>query len=134
MHPRLAEEWADILSAYPSAVHEAGAPELVQLTIELDAHRYNLSETMVAVLIPPGYRATGPDGFFVPTGLLFSDGSALPASDASGAGMPGWLLVSFHHLDASGQSTWRPTADSRKGDNFVGYLASIESFLARRCN
>ena len=48
--------------------------------------------------------------------------------------MPGWLLVSFHCIDANGVSTWRPTADSRKGDNFVGYLASIESFLARGCN
>jgi hypothetical protein len=134
MHPRLAEEWEDILGVYPTAVREAGPPERVELTVELDAHQYNLLETRIAVLIPPGYRSTGPDGFFVPAGLLFADGTALPASDASGAAMPGWMLVSFHHIDASGQSTWRPTADPRKGDNFVGYLASIESFLARRCN
>lgn len=94
---------------------------------------YDRPDIPVAVLIPPGYRATSPDGFLVPAGLRFTDGSNLPASDAAGVGMPGWLLVSFHLIDDSGASTWRPTADFRRGDNLIGYLASIGSFLAHRC-
>jgi hypothetical protein len=37
-------------------------------------------------------------------------------------------------IDANGQSTWRPTADPRRGDNIIGYVASIEAFLSRGCN
>lgn len=48
--------------------------------------------------------------------------------------MPGWLLVSFHFTDAAGHSTWRPTANPKKGDNLLSYLSAIEAFLARRCN
>jgi hypothetical protein len=133
MHPRLAEEWADILAVHADAEYKR-PPERVELTLELEDGRYNHSGTPVGVLIPPGYRTTGPDGFLVPVGLQFADGQPLPASDASGVGMPGWLLVSFHHVDANGVSTWRPTADPRRGDNFIGYVASIESFFARGCN
>lgn len=132
MHPRLAEEWRDIVAIYPDAAHKP-VPERVELTVTLDPLRYQLATTAVAVLIPPGYRATGPDGFLIPAGLAMRSGEALPASDASGIGMPGWLLVSFHLIDANGQSTWRPTADPAKGDNVIGYVASIESFLARGC-
>jgi hypothetical protein len=88
----------------------------------------------VAVIVPPGYRATGPDGFLVPSGFGFLNGEGFPAGDAAGLGLSGWLAVSFHMIDANGQSTWRPTADPRRGDNMLGYLQSIESFLARRCN
>lgn len=133
MHPRLAEEWDDVIGVYPDAHHEA-SPERVELTLELDPALYNQPTTRTAVLVPPGYRTTGPDGFLVSTGLQLLNGTDLPAGDASGAGMPGWLLVSFHCIDANGASTWHPTADPARGDNFVGYLQSIESFLARGCN
>jgi hypothetical protein len=133
MHPRLAEEWDDIVSVYRDARHQP-TPERVELTLGLDPKLYSPERTRVAVLVPPGYRTTGPDGFLVPGGLQLLDGQGLPAGDASPAGMPGWLLVSFHCIDSNGQSTWRPTADPRRGDNFVGYLQSIESFLARGCN
>jgi hypothetical protein len=133
VHPRVAEEWSEIVSVYPGVRHMS-SPERVAVDVDLEAGMYSRPDTSVAVLIPPGYRATSPDGFLVPSGLLFADGLGLPASDASGIGMPGWLLVSFHLIDGSGASTWRPTADFRRGDNLVGYIASIESFLARRCN
>jgi hypothetical protein len=132
MHPRLAEEWDDILTVYPDAGH-AQNPDRVELTIDLDSALYNAERTRLAVVVPPGYRAVGPDGFLVPTDLQLSAGG-LPASDASGMGMAGWALVSFHLIDANGQSTWRATADPRHGDNFIGYIASIESFMARGCN
>jgi hypothetical protein len=133
VHPRLAEEWPDIVSVYPDVVHKE-APERIELTVSLDTGRYTTSSTTVAVLIPPGYRATGPDGFLVPPGLAQRSDEALPVSDASGLGLAGWFVVSFHMTDESGQSTWRPTADPTRGDNLVGYVASIESFLARGCN
>jgi hypothetical protein len=133
MHPRVAEEWPEIASVYPGARH-VPKPERVEVEVDLEAGMYDRPHTSVAVLIPPGYRATSPDGFLVPVGLSFADGSDLPAGDATGVGMPGWLLVSFHLIDESGASTWRPTADFLRGDNLIGYLASTESFLARRCN
>lgn len=133
MHPRLEEEWREVVATYPDAAHHQ-RPERVELTLMLDPLRYHPASTVVAVLIPPGYRATGPDGFLVQASLAMTSGEALPASDAAGVGMPGWLLVSFHLIDANGQSTWRPSANPAKGDNLVGYVASIESFLARGCN
>jgi hypothetical protein len=132
VHPRVTEEWSDIVATYADATHKTN-PERVEFTVELDPDGYNLTRTPIAVLIPAGYRATGPDGFLVPASLTLSDAS-LPASDASGVGMPGWLLVSFHMIDGNGQSTWRSTADPTRGDNFVGYASSIEAFLARRCS
>lgn len=126
------QEWAAVLDAYPGASYREN-PGRVQAPLVLEDGDYNRGEMPVAVLIPVGYRATGPDGFVVPHDLRFADGSSLPASDATGIGLPGWLLVSFHHVDDAGQSTWRATADPDRGDNLVGYLASIESFLARRC-
>jgi hypothetical protein len=133
MHPRVAEEWSEIASLYPGVRHMP-SPQRVEVDMDLEAGMYDRPGTSVAVLIPPGYRATSPDGFLVPSGLSFADGSGLPASDATGVGMPGWLLVSFHLIDESGASAWRPAADFHRGDNLIGYLASIESFLARRCN
>ena len=134
MQPRLAEEWDDIVSAYPDAQH-AEAPERVTLTLELVPGIYNNGATPVAVLVPPGYRTTSPDSFVTPDGFGFADpNEAFPASDATGLGLPGWQAVSFHMVDGNGVSTWRPTADPRKGDNFVGYVASVEAFLARGCN
>jgi hypothetical protein len=132
MHPRVEEEWDDLVTAYPATRH-LESPERIETDLELDG-RYNRETSPVAVLVPPGYRTTGPDGFLIPAGLALEDGTALPASDAAGLGMPGWLLVSFHFTDASGQSTWRPTADPTKGDNLLSYLSAIESFLARGCN
>lgn len=132
VHPQLEQEWAAVLDVYPgSAWNES--PERVQVPLVLEEGQYSRGEVPVGVLIPVGYRATGPDGFVVPDGLRFADGTSLPASDAAGIGLPGWLLVSFHHVDDAGQSTWRATADPDRGDNLVGYLGSIESFLARRC-
>lgn len=133
MHPRLAEEWQDVLAAYPDARHEE-EPERVELTLELDGSGYNRARTRTAVLVPPGYRTTAPDGFLIEAGLSRADGAGLPVSDASGIGMPGWLLVSFHYVDEHGRSTWRPGADPKRGDNLVSYVGSIESFLARGCN
>lgn len=131
MHPRLAAEWADLAEVYPDVAHRE-SPERIELGLDLDGNVFTAPRTRIAVLIPPGYPATGPDGFLVPGGLQMSGG--LPASDASSIGMPGWLLVSFHMFDANGRPNWRATGDPRKGDNLIGYLASIESFLAKRCN
>lgn len=133
VNPQLAEEWHDLESLYRDVEHKR-EPERIECTLRLEAMQYNKARTRIAVLVPPGYRATGPDGFLVPADLSMAGGASLPASDASGIGIPGWLLVSFHMVDDTGRSTWRPTADPRRGDNFIGYLASIESFLARGCN
>lgn len=133
MHPRLSEEWPDILASYPDVTH-ADDPGRIELTLDLDPEAYGREETKVAVLVPVGYRATPPDCFYVPTGLGLVDGTALPVSDAAGAGLPGWLQVSFHHVDTNGASTWRPTADPARGDNMISYVSSIEAFLAKRCN
>jgi hypothetical protein len=133
MHPRLAEEWDEIVAIWPAARHRVG-PERVEIPLEFEDRRYNQASTEIAILVPPGYRATGPDGFLVPQGLAFADGGALPSSDAASLGMPGWLLVSFHFIDPKGSSTWHPTADPARGDNFSGYLNAVESFLARGCD
>jgi hypothetical protein len=132
MHPRVEDEWDDLLAAYP-ATRYLESPERVETELDLDG-RYNRDTCPVAVLVPTGYRAIGPDGFVVPADLLLKDGTALPASDATGLGMAGWLLVSIHFTDAAGRSTWRPTADPKKGDNLLSYLSAIEAFLARGCN
>src|SRR5438309_1958888 len=116
MHPRLVEEWDDIVAEYPDVRHELN-PERVALTLELVAGIYNRDLVPIAVLVPPGYRTTGPDGFVVPSDFGFADGEAFPAGDAAGLGLPGWQAVSFHMMDESGVSTWRPTADPSKGDN-----------------
>lgn len=133
MHPRVAEEWEDLSSAYRSVTH-ADNPERIEVMIDLADGTYSAAQTAVAVLIPSGYRATPLDGFLVPVSLRFADGTALPGGDAGGAGAPGWFLVSFHLVDEQGASTWRGTADATRGDNLVGYLQSIECFLARGCN
>lgn len=133
MHPRLAQEWGDLLGTYPDAEHLTD-PERVVVTVELEAGAYNRDSTPVGVLIPPGYAPTGPDGFLVPHDLALENGGGLPASDASSIGMAGWHVISFHYIDANGASTWRPTADPHRGDNLVAYLGSIEAFLGRGCN
>jgi hypothetical protein len=133
MHPRVTEEWAEIIGVGRDVVYEQD-PERIELTVDLDPDMYASAQTRVAVLVPVGYRATPPDCFYVPAGLALIDGTALPVSDAAGVGLPGWLQVSFHHVDANGVSTWHPTADPSRGDNMVSYISSIEAFLAKRCN
>lgn len=133
MHPRLSEEWPEIPAAYRDVTYEHD-PERIELTLDLDPEAYGLAENRVAVLVPVGYPATPPDCFYVPAGLALVDGTPLPVSDAAGVGLPGWLQVSFHHVDANGTSTWHPTADPTRGDNMVSYISSIEAFLAKRCN
>lgn len=132
MHPRVAEEWSDILDLHPEA-HYLTSPNRIMTTIELPAGLYSMPRTPVAVLIPPGYRSIGPDGFLIPAGLGLISGGALPVSEAGAFGMPGWQLVSFHYVDTAGRSTWRGSADPRRGDNVINYLASIEAFLAGGC-
>ena len=132
MHLRVAEEWDDVIAVYPDAQYLPN-PDRIELTVDLNEGMYNRARARVAIAIPAGYRGVGPDGFYVANGLQLTTGG-LPASDASGLGMPGWLLVSFHLIDASGRSTWRASADPERGDNLVGYIASVESFLARGCN
>lgn len=131
MHPRLAAEWPDVLEVYPDLVYRDG-PDRIEVGVDLDRQLYNADRTTVGVLVPAGYPATGPDGFLVPASLQMNGG--LPASDATSIGMPGWLLVSFHMFDTSGRPTWRATSDPKKGDNLIGYLASIEHFLAKSCS
>lgn len=121
-----------MVEVYPDAQY-LPSPEQVRVTVPLESGDYSRTSAPVAVLIPPGYRATGPDGFLVPSDLAFANGEAMPVSEGSALGLAGWHLVSFHHIDDAGTSTWRPTADPTRGDNLVGYLASIEAFLARRC-
>lgn len=133
MHPRLSEEWPDILASYPDVWH-ADDPERLELALDLDPDTYTQDEVQVAILVPVGYRTTPPDCFYVPAGLGLIDGTLLPLSDAASVGLPGWFQVSFHHVDANGVSTWRPTADPARGDNMVSYISSVEAFLARRCN
>jgi len=133
MHPAIAQEWARLVDSFPGIGHLLN-PERVVVELPLPASMYNLLSTQVAVLIPAGYRATGPDGFLIPAGLGLLSGQALPVSDATGIGMQGWLLVSFHMLDANGQTTWRPTADPERGDNMTTYLSEIAHFLGRSCN
>lgn len=133
MHPRLRQEWEDLREAYPDAQHLTD-PERMLVTVELEAGAYDRDSMSVLVLIPAAYPTTGPDGFLVPAGLALGNGGALPVSDAAGMGLPGWHLVSFHYIDANGASTWRPTADPRRGDNLVAYLSSVEAFLGRGCN
>ncbi len=132
MHPRVQEEWQDLTSLYPAARHSA-SPEYIELTLPLPSGLYDQTETAIRVFIPVGYRATAPDGFLVPNGLRLRSGS-LPASDATSLGMPGWQIISFHFMDASGASTWRPTADPIRGDNLIGYVEAIRAFLAAACN
>src|SRR2546427_2650613 len=105
MHPRVDEEWADVVSVY-AGLRYLQSPDRIVADLDLDTRVYNRSKVPVAVLVPPGYAATPPDGFLVPADLQFIDGSSLPASDAAGIGMPGWLLVSFHLMDRVGLSTW----------------------------
>jgi hypothetical protein len=132
MHPRLEQEWPDILAAYPGARH-LEEPERILVDIELVDGLYRSPRTEIAVVVPVGYASTGPDSFYVPAGLAMTDGRSLPVSDASGVGLPGWWQVSFHFVDERGVSTWHPTADPQRGDNLTGYLNAIESFLAREC-
>lgn len=133
MNPRLLEELPLLRCHYPDLEHKDG-PDRIELLLSLPPSLYNLPQTRAGVLVPLGYRATSPDSFFVPTGLQLQGGMALPGGDGSGAGLPGWWMVSFHMLDANGRSTWHPSADFQKGDNMLGYLAAIEHFLAHSCN
>jgi hypothetical protein len=134
MHPRLVQEWDELLAIHPDVKH-AEEPERMQLSLELAPHTYTLDSTRAAVLIPVGYPTTPLDGFLVPHGLALAGGESLPLTgDGAPLGMPGWQLVSFHLVDEQGRSTWRPTADPARGDNLVSYISSIEAFLARRCS
>jgi hypothetical protein len=133
MHPALAQEWSTLVESFPGIGHEDG-PERLIVDMPLPTGTYNQPFTRVGVLVPVGYRSTGPDGFLIPVGLHLINGQQLPVSDAAGVGMPGWWMVSFHMLDANGQSTWKPTADPNRGDNMSSYLSEISHFLARSCN
>lgn len=133
LNPAVAEEWRQLETTYPSAEHKLD-PERVQIDLDLVPGQYDRERVEVAVIIPVGYRATGPDGFLVPAGLSLSSGAGLPVSDAAGIGMPNWWMVSFHLVDDAGTSTWRPSASPGMGDNLVSYFGSIEFFLARGCN
>lgn len=133
MHPRVAHEWSELVAFHRDIKH-AEDPERVLLDLELPESLYSVSSTPALVVIPPPYPTTPLDGFLVPHGVTFAGGGALPLTgDGSVVGLAGWQLVSFHLVDDQGRSTWRPTANPERGDNLVGYIASIESFLARGC-
>lgn len=133
MHPRLAQEWDEVVSIHADIKH-ADNPERVQLGVELADDRYSTSSTPTVVVIPASYPTTPLDGFLVPHGVTFLGGGSLPLTgDGATLGLSGWQLVSFHLVDEQGRTTWRPTADPSRGDNLVGYIASIEAFLARGC-
>lgn len=133
MHPRLAEEWEDIARVYAGACWRP-MPERVEVPLQLTPGLFNATAITAGVLIPAGYPVTPLDQFLISAALRFADGSSLPANDAAGVGLGGWALVSFHFIDGAGNSTWRPTADPRRGDNLISYLSAVESFLDRRCN
>lgn len=133
MHPRLEQEWGELVMVHPDLEH-AEDPERVQFALGLPNRQYSVGSTSAIVVIPPPYPTTPLDGFLVPQGVTFASGERLPLTgDGSGFGLAGWQLVSFHLTDENGQSTWRATADPTRGDNLMGYIASIESFAARGC-
>lgn len=134
MHPRVAQEWDELLAIHPDVKHAVN-PERLLLSLELASGTYTVDSTPTAVLIPAGYPTTPLDGFLVPHGVAFASGEALPLTgDGAPLGLPGWQLISFHLVDEQGRSTWRATADPARGDNLVGYVSSIEAFMARGCS
>jgi hypothetical protein len=86
---------------------------------------WNCELTDVLVLIPPGYPATPPDNFFVPSGLRLCNGE-VPTnySEAANINDRQWGQFSFHSQE------WNPASNPEEGDNLVTYGILIERRLS----
>jgi hypothetical protein len=96
----------------------------------IDNRVLNQSTTKLLFRIPPGYPNTGPDDFFVDSGLRTADGGPVPGLNEGSQSSSGpapvegdWGWFSWH------PQSWRPAARSEDGDNLLTFLRGCAACL-----
>lgn len=88
---------------------------------------WNLTETVVLVLFPPGYPVTPADNFYTSNDLRLATGGE-PSSTSLNANQAGrtWRQFSWH-VEAS---DWKPTAEVLDGHNMLTFLEGVSKRLS----
>jgi hypothetical protein len=83
---------------------------------------WNIAETPVLVLFPPGYPVTPPDNFYTRNDLRLTSGGQ-PGNTSPNVTQAGrsWLQFSWHVEGGD----WQPKAEVLKGHNILTFLAGI---------
>lgn len=104
-------------------------PDLTWLVIERWPlpEGWNMAQTPVLILLPPGYPTTPPDNFYVDAGLRTADGGQ-PGNTSVQTPIPGdsWLMFSHHVVSGD----WAPHAETEKGHNLLTFLEGVSSRLS----
>jgi hypothetical protein len=88
---------------------------------------WNLDETPVLVLLPPGYPETPPDNFHTDPDLRLASGQ----EPGGGSGMIDhagrrWRQFSWHFEDTA---EWQPNAQIERGHNLLTFLLAVQQRL-----
>lgn len=83
---------------------------------------WNMAETPVLVLFPPGYAVTPPDNFYTRNDLRLASGSE-PGNTSPNANQAGrtWRQFSWHVEGGD----WKPHAEVLKGHNMLTFLDGV---------
>lgn len=83
---------------------------------------WNMRESPILVLFPPGYPVTPPDNFYAAADLRLT-GGALPGNTSPNQQQAGrqWLMFSFHIEPGF----WQPHAEIRHGHNMLTFLEGV---------
>ncbi len=125
MRERLGAEIALVRRNYPDVeVDPAGA--WVMLPVWELPGGWSLVETMLLIVVPPGYPATAPDNFYTNDDLRLAAGGE-PGNSGRSQTIAGrvWRVFSWH---VDGQ--WRPRPDVVTGDNLLTYLEACRVRLS----
>ncbi len=87
---------------------------------------WNVTDTTVLVLFPPGYPVTPPDNFYTRNDLRLAAGGE-PGNTSSNVNQAGrtWRQFSWHVEAAD----WRPHAEVLNGHNMLTFLEGVSQRL-----
>jgi hypothetical protein len=129
MHERVQQEINLLKEEYPGLQYGQGL-DWVLLPQYVLPLLYNIEQTPLLWLIPPGYPQTGPDDFFTDGDLRLKNGINPPSfnlgpnSSSGVAPIPGnWGWFSWH------PENWLPATTIEKGDNLFTFLRSVNMCL-----
>jgi len=83
-------------------------------------------QTILLVLIPPGYPVTPPDNFYVDADLRLAGGGMPGSCSAESQGGRQWLKFSYHVEGAD----WSPHAEPAHGHNLLTFLQGVTKRLS----
>lgn len=120
MNDRIIKEFDLLRQKYPNLQHGENYDWGLILDYPLPKG-WNREQTKLLFLVPTSYPHTPPDNFYVENGLRLHNGS-MPQSYTEGNSVPvggNWGCFSWH------AEKWQPTDTSKKGDNLLSFLRSI---------